>query len=335
MRIFAVIVRTAAALCLTAGAGCRFDGGPRARWGFTPDCCFGNPGKLGVHSYSFGTSEGFGIFYTLRGGSIDLDHLRGVADLTRHTYDKTFNALMKKAPGFSVGPAFEWTTAKVRIEYPADWDRLDDAHKRQTAHAAALIVAPAVAYHTAVWHEMLTWKGTRFAFFEPEFNSAFSWDDLYSDALGAKLAVEALQKGKLTNDRYNRAMTDLIKRELEALGVVSKQEAAELTASVRGQWYGGGRLIKRNMDVGFDDGLITPSLIPGPDAEPAPLPMPTLDGLEPYGLRVAFTVSSAYFENAKLRQMADTDTDVEPLKHFPVIMQQIEREAEEKNFATR
>jgi hypothetical protein len=312
-------------------AGCSLSGGPRARWGFTPNGSFGDPERLGTHSYGFSGSEGYGIFYTLLGGSIDLDHLRGCADITKCAYDRAFRTIRKTRRSFSVSPALEFTTNKVRIEYPSGWKELTQAEKDRIAHKAALIIAPVVGYNSTLWHEMLTWKGTHFAVIEPEHTSAFSWDDIYSNLVGAELAVEACKSGNTSTGDYNRAMTALIRKELERLQVVSKQKAAAITESVRGTWYGSGRLIRRHMDAGYEDGQVTPAIIPGyTDQPPIRRPIPTLEPLDKFGIKAEYTVSSIYWENGELKRIAGAKGAVEPLKHYPKIMENIRREAVEK-----
>lgn len=314
-------------LALTV-SGCSLGGGPRARWGFTPQVGFGNPDRLGTHSYNFGGTEGFGIFYTLRGGSIDLDHVRGTADLARWTYVRAYETLRKGGSRFTVSPSFEWTTNTIQFTYPANWKTLPEAERDRIAHQAALIIAPFVAYNSMIWHEMLTWKGTHFMLFEPEFTSAFSWDDLYSNLIGALLATQAVKDGHVAVGDYDKAMTALIEEELQRLQVVPKQKAIEITESVKGSWYGGGKLMKRNMDTGLDDGFATPSIIPGyTDEAPISRKMPTLDGLDALGITVKYTIRSAYFENGELKKIAGADGDVEPVKDYPTIMKDIETEA--------
>jgi len=308
--------------------GCSFTGGPRGRWGFTPQVGYGDPNQLGRHSYGPGVGEGFGIFYTLRGGSIDLDHVRGTADLTRWAYVRAYKTLREGGSGFTVSPSFEWTTNKIKLEYPANWKQLPQAERDKIARQAALIIAPTVGYNSMIWHEMLTWKGTHFMFIEPEFTSAFSWDDLYSDLTGAMLATEAVKSGNVATSDYNRAMTKLIQQEFETLQVVSKEKAIAITESVRGTWHETGRLMKRNMDTGYDDGEVTPSLVPGyTDETPIPKPMPTFDGLDALGIKVKYTISSAYFENGTLKKIAGAKGNVEPVKDYPTIMKSIEQEA--------
>ncbi|MCD6174915.1 MAG: DUF4056 domain-containing protein [Planctomycetes bacterium] len=309
-------------------AGCSFTGGPRGRWGFTPQVQYGDPNRLGTHSYTFSGSEGFGIFYMLRGGSVDLDHVRGAADLTKCAYIRADAVIKKGRRGFSVSPAFEITTNKIRFQYPPHWDALPQTEKDGIAHEAALIIAPVVAYNSTLWHEMITWKGTHFMFIEPEHTSAFSWDDLYSNLIGVKLAMRAIKDGHITNADYDEAMTSLIAEEFEKLQVVSRARAKEITESVRGTWHTTGKLIKRNMDSGYDDGMVTPSIIPGyTDEEPISRTMPTFDGLDELGIKVKYTISSAYFENGELKRIAGIKTAVEPTQHFPTIMENIEAEA--------
>ena len=327
----------AAAAFLVSVSGCGLGGGPRARWGFTPKQKYGDPQNLGTHSYGFGGTEGSGILYTLRGGSIDPDHVRGAADLTRYTYEKAFDAMMKKKGSFKVSPAFEMTTNKVQLYYPPTWDKITIAEKQKIAHEAALIIAPVVSYNSTTWHEMLTWEGLHFVLIEPEHESAFSWEDIYSNLLGTQLAVRALQNGWLSTSDYDRAMTRLIQEKLNELEVVSKQRALEITETVRGSWFTTDRLMKRNMDLGFDDGMITPCIIPGfTDKPPVSIPTPTLDGLNQYGIKVDYTISSFYLQNGTLKRMAGVNSAVRPLKDYPAIIKKIEQEAIRKyNYTIR
>jgi hypothetical protein len=251
--------------------------------------------------------------------------------LTRYTYVKAYTAIVKGKSSFRVGPAFELTTNVVCLEYPEDWDQRPAAEKEKIAHEAALIIAPAVAYHSSVWHEMLTWQGLHFALIEPEHESAFSWEDLYSNALGAHLAIKAIQKGAIPVQDYNQAMTELIQQTLTELGVVSRQRSLEILESVRGTWFTSNKLLRRHMDVGFETGQIIPCLIPGQtDQPPVCLPWPNLDGLDKYGIKVVYTIQSSYLEAGALKRRADIQGKVEPFKHYPLIMEKIKQEAVEK-----
>ncbi|RKY10887.1 MAG: hypothetical protein DRP52_06715, partial [Planctomycetota bacterium] len=102
----------------------------------------------------------------------------------------------------------------------------------------------------------------------------------------------------------------------------------EITESVRGSWHTTGKLTQRNMDSGYDDGIVTPSIIGGYCQEPpVSRTMPTFDGLDELGIKVKYTISSVYLENGKLKKIAGTKSAVEPTLHFPAIMKNIEAEA--------
>ena len=126
-------------------------------------------------------------------------------------------------------------------------------------------------------------------------------------------------------------MTQLINQELEALQVVPKERGIEIFESARGSWFTTDKLIRRNMDIGYDDGMVTPCLIPGfTDEPPASLPIPTLEGLDKYGIQVTYTISSMYLQNGTLKRMAGVNSSVQPLKDYPTIMKKIEQEAIQK-----
>ena len=340
-RNMAIIMKTlgltGTSVVLLIMCGCGVGGGPKARWGYTPKGSFGNAKSLGKHAYGLGGSERVGIFYTLRGGSIDMDHVRGTADMSRAAGVKAYETILKKGDAFTVSPSWEMTTNTVSLEYPANWDSLPDAEKEKIAREAGATIGPVVGFYSTLWHEMLTWKGTHFLLIEPLHESAFSWDDLYSNAVGAKLAAEAFRNGDIEVRSYNEAMTTLIDEEMARLQMVSTKEAKEITRSVKGEWYTGGSLIRRNMDAGFDDGMISPSIIPGYTNEPPiSIPLFTLDGLKQYGIKATYTIKSSYGEARTLKKMANVNSEVEPIRDLPIILKQLEQEAIEKyNYTIR
>ena len=230
------------------------------RMGHTPDRGFVNPSSLGTHK---GLSEGQGMLYTLRGGTIDMAHVRGAADQTKQAYDRAYDCIVDGRRSFTVRPAWERITNKVEFNYPADWDRTALAERRKIAHAIAIKVAPVVGYNSTLMHEMLTWKGAKFFLIEPEFKSSFSWEDLYCHAVGCWVTVDAINAG----GDFNETFTKLLDQELKRLGVVSKSKAKEITKSVRGKWYTRSSLYMRNMDSYLDDD-ISPCIIPGYTNEP-------------------------------------------------------------------
>ena len=319
-------------LVIIAAGGC--GGGPRPRNGYSPTTGgvpFPDPERLGNHSYGPGIGEASGIVYTKRGGSIDIDHLRGAADIARHAYDLSRSALLKGKNKFSVSPPFEYFSNKVEFKYPENWDSLSAEEKTSIATEVSLQVGQTVGYNSTLYHEMLTWFGTRFLLI-PEFYSAFSWDDVYSNLVGTTLAMKAVQDPK---QNYNQAMTRLLTEEMKTLGAVPRAEAIRITDSVKGKWFKVGLALptisRKNVDAGFDDGYVSPALIPGAsDAEPIDYAVPALDSLEKYGIEMVYTMGSAHAADRKMRKIAGTKGPLEPGRHFAAIMEHVRKEAVEK-----
>lgn len=319
-------------------SGCNISA-PRPRMGTLPTPPpgprFSNPNNLGKHSYYFNPFETNGIVYTCKAGHIDITHVRWNADYTRFAFKKIRKTLMDKGKGFSFNLTLELSTHKVRFSYPENWDQISKDEKEKIANEIAFEVGPYLAFNATTWHEIITWFGTHFAGFEPEFNSAFSWEDIYSNLLGTKLGVEAL-KDK-TRD-YDSAMTVAINRELQRLGVKSMKTAIQASEKMRGTWFKGYlnvHTMRKNIDIGVDDGYITPILVPGicDDAEPELLAAPTIDILSKYGFSMKYTIQPREWEKGKIFKVVYQNKKkryILPDKHFPIIINHIKKEAVEK-----
>lgn len=312
---FKLIIPSVLSCLIIAGCG--------GRMGHTPDRAFVNPNTIGAQN---SLSEGTGMLYTLRGGHIDLAHVRGPADQTKQAYDRAYSCIVNGKKSFTVKPAWERITNKVVFTYPSNWMNTPKAQRQQIARAIALKVAPVVGYNSSLYHEMLTWKGAKFFLIEPEFKSSFSWEDLYSNILGCWVAVDAIKAG----GDFNKTFTKLLNEELQRLQVVSKDKAVQITQSVHGKWYTSASLIKRNMDSYLDDD-ISPCIVPGySSAPPIAYPLPNLDGIDQYGIKIKYTVNSFFLENETLKKIAGTSEALQPLKDFKPIMINCQKEAVEK-----
>jgi hypothetical protein len=248
---------------------------------------------------------------------------------------------MKKRKGFSFTIAMERSKHKFTFEYPENWKDLSHDEKTKIAEEVSLHTGPYIAYNATLWHEFLTWFGVRFIGIEPEFHSAFSWEDNYSNLLGTKLAVEAIQD---TNHSYGEAMELAIDSELERLGVQSRKISIHAAKKMKGIWFRGGTPItgnffvetmKKNMDIGLNDGFVTPTIVDGicDGAEPEPLAVPNLDILSKYGLTMKYEIYMHEWEKGRILRAAyqgKKGKTIEPDKHFPVLMEFIRKEAVEK-----
>ena len=333
------IIKAAAYLAIAffiiTSLGCSLDGGPRARVGYLPTATFGvrfpDPNRLGTHSYGFGFSEVGGIVYTCRAGHIDIDHLRGNADTTRYLVKKIRNVLSKNAKGFSFNLTGELSSHKIRLTYPQNWDT--EPEKENIIEEIAFSTAPYLAYNATIWHEILTWFGVHFALIEPEFNSAFSWEDVYSNLVGTRLGIEALNN---TEYDFDKAMTLAIQRQLKELQVQPRSTAIHASDKVRNQWYTGNFIPNnkmRNFDIGLD-GFVTPTRvpnIPGCNSQPLPLPVPTLDILKQHGFSISYEIKPNVLEQGRIFKAAASKKIV-PEKHFPIILQHMKQEAVKKGY---
>lgn len=317
----------------------RCEGGARARFGCyaasTPGTRFISFKELGHHSYSHGFGEGNGIVYTCRGGHIDIVHLRLGADYTKDAKEKAYNCIIKGKKGFDFKLPVESTVHHVQIFYPSNWDSLSGTEKEKTAREISLKLAPYIAFSATTWHEMLTWYDYKCLGFIPEDASAFSWEDSYSNLLGCLLAVEAM---KDTQHSYNEAMTIALRKEMQKLGIRSRRFARMASEKMRGKWFTGNlwvTLKKRNFDIGLDDGFVSPSLVPGlKDCSetvcPISYPAPNLDFLSDYGFSIKYEIEPHEFEKGKLLRIVYPNGEgkkIEPEKHFPILIKQIEKEA--------
>lgn len=314
---------------------------PRLRYGATPCVRLGAPfigGDLGTHGYYFRLSEKNGIAYTSRGGHIDTMHVRIAADWAAYLAAKSYRHLMRGDPSFSYKLLADRSRHTVHISYPANWQTLPPEQRRRAAREAALTMGPYLAFTMVSWHEILTWYGFRSVGVVQESHSAFSWEDSYSNLLGAVVAARALRD---TQHSYDQAVTIVFDQEMSVLGVQPASVARQASASVRGKWYvahpvGFLAVMRRNCDVGADDGYVTPVLVPnlpGITAEPASYPAPTLDGLSQYGIRAFVDIEPHEWERGKILRIVYPDgrgTRIYPAAHFAPIIAHIHQEITDK-----
>jgi hypothetical protein len=318
---------------LLISTGCM---GPRPRWGYLPTATWGipfpDPDNLGPHGYHWNPFEKGGLVYTCRGGHIDIDHVRGNADLTRSQVERLRKVFAEKKQNYRFSVPGETSVHLVTFTYPDNWDTLAD--KQAVIDELAFAAGGYFTYSATVWHEILTWYGVHFAGFEPEFNSAFSWEDNYSNVLGIHISIEAMQ----SKAPYDQAVTRLISLALERLGVQSSDVAKAASDSVRGSWYTGNLvpdMRMRNFDIGLGDGTITPTLIPNvpacPDAKPEPIAIPSLEPLDKYGLTFTHQVKPRVFEQGSIYKAAGSK-EIFPAVHYPVLIRAMKEQAIEMGY---
>ncbi len=288
---------------------------------------------LGQHHYGFSLlKERDGIIYTCRGGHIDITHLRKVSDWTAFLAYHLREALLQSHTRFTF-ELLEPSQYYVQIRYPKDWKDLSLEQKQQIAEDASITLAQYLAYMGSVWHEILTWHGFKGAGIYPEYHSAFSWEDNYSNVMGSYIADRALRD---PDHSYEEAVTLILDREIQKLGPQSKQTARQAGEAVRDLWFSGSfifcTMLKRHLDVGFDDGWITPWLIPieseGQTTEPILYPIPDLSSLEKRGFRIGVEIDPKVWEKKEILSIIYLDPEksrgrIAPEKHFGPIIEHI------------
>ena len=320
-------------------SGC-FDS-PRFRMGCLPTPTFAsrflNPDRMGNHSYGWlgAAVEQDGILYTCKGGHVDMTHVRWTADYTKYLTKRTYKTLMKNKKGYSFNLKLELSTHVIRFGYPEDWESMEKEERERIANEIAWKVGPYLAYNSTIWHEFQTWYGVHFIGFEQEFNSAFSWEDSYSNLLGTHLALEAMRDEEHS---FDKAMTLAINRNLAELDVVSRKRAIEISETVRDEWFTGNFVVdvtKRNFDIGLGDGYVMPTLVPGVSecegVEAAPYPVHSLDVLGEYGFTMEYEIKPNVLEQGKMFATVG-EKRICPEEHFVVMLDFLKAEADEKGY---
>ena len=312
---------------------------PRARIACLPTATAGtrypNPFALGGHAYENpGLWERNGIVYTCRGGFVDITHVRKLTDWTAFLAYRIREAILANRTEFAFR-MLEPSVYHVQIEYPEDWEQLAPSAKPEATAEVSVRLGSYLAYTVSVWHEMLTWFGYKGAGFYPEYVSSFSWEDCYSNALGCRIAETALRD---PDQEFNQAVTQLLNSELVRLSVQPEPAAWVAGRAVYRNWFTGNyfwyHMVKRNFDVGLDDGVITPWLAPGMSAcgasQTVDCPIPTLASLKPLGFAVRFEIEPREWERKEILRIVAGDVGkdrIEPARHFGRILHYIRAQA--------
>ncbi len=321
-----------------------FEKRPRGRIGsyatLTLGTYFMDPDQLGTHGYSFSLSEKNGIVYTCKAGHIDTYHLRDAADWTAYLAGKTLRHLVKNETEFSF-KLKEDSMCFVRLSYPENWQTLRQEDKEAIAYDVSIRLGQSLAYTMSTWHEILTWFGYKCTGIFPEFPSAFSWEDTYSNLLGTYVGAMALRD---TQHPFNQAVSLAISSELERLYVQPGSVARRASNQVKRLWFSGDLpfvvdIKKRNFNIGLADGFVTPCLVPSlrecACVQAQPYPVPNVELLRKYGFSARFEIEPREWERDKILSIVYPDKKtrkkrIEPARQFGVIMAAIRKQAEER-----
>ncbi len=321
--------------------GCGITGKPRARMGSYPasslPTSFLDINSLGRHSYGNGMFEHNGLVYTGRGGHIDIAHLRIAADNTRSLYNKVKKHLLNGDDEFYFKLNVEPSQYHVRLEYPGYWKDLPEEYREKMADKISLELSQHFTYTMTTCHEVLACVVFKCLFFLPEKSSAFSWEDIYSNLLGTRLAAMALEDKE---HEFNEAMTILLKKELESLQIQPRKTARRAAREMKNKYFDGQKYLDRtrSMDIGLENGYVTPVLVPGilKGATAKSYPVPTLELFEKYGFEMELEIEPKEFESGKILKVIYPNgggKSVRPDEHLPIVMRYVENDAMRQGFA--
>lgn len=227
---------------------------------------------LGPHRYDSGafsiggasqravfTKENNGLVYTCRGGFLDTAHVRDCADWTVY-WAATIARL--SVSGGTIELPEEGGRRRVIIR-PLPAQLVKDYGLRRTSIA----MAQWLAFEMSIWHEIATAYGWASIDVFPEYVSAFSPEDIYSNLLGIKIAGGMmLNAGTVATDSvYDRNLDTWLRATLDYLGAVSVKDGKDAMYLVDGVWWDSkARLpdprlvLRRNLDTGLE---ITPWVV--------------------------------------------------------------------------
>ena len=231
--------------------------------------------------------ENNGLIYTCRGGFIDTAHVRDYSDwtvfLAHEFYRNLGRALTIELPP-ELGP-------RQVVLHPVDVGKLDDAQK------IILVVTAAeyAAYQLSVWHEIAQWYGYgTFAPVFPEYPSAYSLEDLFSNMLGTKIAAALIYSLATHSDQlYARNFDVWLKNTVNFMGAVSQESTRAYIGAVDKLWWDSSKripekyvVLKRHYDVSLEQ---RPLMVPAENVAAAGNPelMPCDSSMEPVQLSIA------------------------------------------------
>ncbi len=175
-------------------------------------------------------NEPNGLVYTCRGGWIDTAHVRETSDLV-------FFLARSLVPRLATGATMELPardTATTLVLHPVAQEVLD----RLGPTRVATILARWIAFRIAIWHEATTWYGYESVPGFSERLSAFSIEDLYSDALGGRIGGELAERRDVaTVSDYEAAMGIALPRVLDRLGAQPVERSRAVMAALDGRWW--------------------------------------------------------------------------------------------------
>ena len=129
-----------------------------------------------------------------------------------------------------------------------------------------------------------------------------------------------------TEHTFNEAVTLALQKELRKLGAQPGRVSKRASESMRGKWYSGDfffiTINKRNLDIGLDDGYVTPWLIPSvcecEGATAQPYSVPNIRDISKYGFSAKLEIEPRVWQEKAILKAAGNHKDkrVDPAIHY-------------------
>jgi hypothetical protein len=257
--------------------------------------------------------EKSGLIYTHRGGFIDIAHVRDTADNTLYLFSRIAPQLGQEGRFFY---SEELGVRRIQLN-----DFTPPASMAERYSLAAWL-AGHLAFQLAQWHEVAQWYGFQSVPGFSEEISAFSPEDLYSNLLGARLAINVILRGEAdTLEHYNVAMEKALHKALYQLGAVSKAETERKFREVDGDWWNSKRrvpdkflVLNRNYDLSENR---LPTEVPFEKARRYRLTMPD----ELFGLQLSQSGELQIYPGSDMRGLKPPAQFYSP-EQFPALAEQ-------------
>jgi hypothetical protein len=188
-----------------------------------------NDGSASVIGSIFGSEDEVnGLIYTLKGGFIDTAHVRDTADFTYFLYNEMKNGT---ATDRNIDLTDELRKRRIVL---SDLNKIEPRLRNQTlAQISAL-----AAFRLAQWHEIAQWYGLVSVGDFKEYPSAFSPEDLYSNMLGALIALQIINTNpELSQDDFVTLFPKYFQRRLKSLQVQPEEVTIAKLKSLDGIWW--------------------------------------------------------------------------------------------------
>ena len=265
-----------------------------------------------------------GHFYTRRGGFIDLSHLRKTVDWAAYFQGVLYTALTNGESRIVIKgsePSLYHIDFKVPDLPHLSAEEQDDFYKELSIQAGLQL-----SFTALTWHEILTWYGFSALRVLSEKSSAFSYEDMYTHAVGIAVAEQALRNNELP---YNQAVTVALTSEVAKLEPLDGSGTQDALNRVHESWWRYQRTLKRATDIG-ESGYVAPLLVPGLEHEdPAMYPAPVLTCFMGVELSECITVDIQPVHKAGkfIASMVGRESGmVNPIEDFSMIMTNIRSE---------